>query len=127
MANNNSSSLASLKFNVMIMRIAFLIAFLLGLGSLFNVFHFTATTLDVHIAAGIIVAIVMWFLAITLSRTKQRGSGAMWAAAILIVIGGFIGLFFSVKSNALGITHMVIMIIAMGLAEMGSSLAKKTS
>lgn len=51
----------------------------------------------------------------------------MWAAAILIVLGGFIGLFFSVKSNALGITHMVIMIIAMGLAEMGSSLAKKTS
>lgn len=116
---------ASLKINVMIMRVAFLIAFLLGLGNLFSVFRLTGTTLDVHIVCGIIVAVVMWFLAITLSRNKQQGRGALWAAAILIVLGGLVGLFGSIKSNALGIAHLIIMLLAMVIAEMGTTQAKR--
>ena len=121
MADRNFPSPAGVTLNILIMRVAFLVALLLGLGSMLHIFHFTIVTLDLHIAAGLIVAIVIWFLAISFSRRKSKGRGALWLAAVLMVIGGIVGLFFSITSGALGITHLIIMVVAMILAEMGAS------
>ncbi len=126
MADRPSTKAAGVKFNIMIMRVAFLIALLLGLGNMLHIFHFTVVTLDVHIAAGLIVAVVIWFLAISLGRYKSKGIGSLWAAAILMIIGGVVGLFFSTTSSASGIAHLIIMVVAMVLAEIGASTAVKS-
>ncbi|MCL4496397.1 MAG: hypothetical protein M1294_16540 [Firmicutes bacterium] len=87
MADRNFTGTAGVKFNMMVLRVAFLIALLLGLGSMLHIFRFTIVTLDLHIAAGVIVAVVIWFLAISLGRRKLKGTGSLWTAAILMLIG----------------------------------------
>ncbi len=123
MADRNFTGTAGVKFNMMVLRVAFLIALLLGLGSMLHIFRFTIVTLDLHIAAGVIVAVVIWFLAISLGQRKLKGTGSLWTAAILMLIGGIVGLVFSIHSVAWGTAHLIIMVVAMILAEIGASTA----
>jgi hypothetical protein len=118
--------LKGLKFDQMILLLAFLIALLFGLGGLFNWLPFTPTTVDLHIVSGIIMAIAILVLAISISRAGKPGAAALWIGFAAIFIGGLMGLFLHIGGNFLGIIHLTLMLIAMGLAEMGASVAKKS-
>lgn len=101
----------------MIFRLAFLVALLVGLGGLFHWYPLSTTLSDVHIVAGLIMLVSIIWLAI---ETK---SAIVVVSAILVVAGGLMPLLSTADPLSIRIFHIVIMIVAIGLAEMGVARA----
>lgn len=110
-----------MKGTFMMFRTSVLIALLVGLGGLFHVYPMTPTLIDVHIVAGIIVLVTVSWTAI------QVKNAAVGVAAFLILLGGLLPLLPTKNGLNTNIFHLVIMIVAIGLAEMGISRARRTA
>ncbi len=118
--------LKTLKIDQMILRLAFLVALFIGLAAMFNWIPFTPATLKLHIISGLIVAIAILVLAIAVSRAGKPGAAALWIGFAAIIIGGLLGLFWHISGNFLGVIHLILMLLAISLAEMGGATAKKS-
>lgn len=103
----------------MILRLAFLVALVVGLGGLFNLYHMTPTLRDVHIVAGLIMLIAIIWLAVEIKNA------VLMVAAVLVLAGGLIPLLSTADPLSIRIFHIVIMVVAIGLAEMGVSRSTK--
>lgn len=112
-----------MKSTQMIFRLAFLVALVVGLGGLFHFYPVTATLRDVHIVSGLIMLVAIAWLAV---ETK---SPVVMVSAVLVVAGGIIPLVSSADPLNIRIFHIVIMVVAVGLAEIGvaRSLRQKVS
>lgn len=121
------NALRGIKVTQMILRTAFLLALVIGLGGMFGWLPFTPATVDLHIASGIIVAISMAALAANIGRFRRPGAAVLWTGVLLVVAGGFMALYWHIAGNALGLAHLALMLVAMGLAEMGAARAKRSA
>ncbi len=108
-----------MKSIMMIYRLAFLIALLVGLGRLFHFYPMSTTLRDVHIVAGLIMLVAAVWLAID---TKQTGA---WVGALLVLAGGILPLYSKGDPLSVRIFHVAIMVVAVGLAEMAASRATR--
>ncbi|AUW94191.1 hypothetical protein [Sulfobacillus sp. hq2] len=122
-----SVALRGIKITQMILRLAFLVALIIGLGGMFGWFALNRATVDLHIVSGIIVLGAMITVASSIGKARKPGAGALWTGAVLVAVGGLMGLTLHIRGNALGIVHLLLMLVAMGLAEMGASRAKKAA
>lgn len=102
-----------MKSTQMIFRLAFLVALVVGLGGLFHLFAMNTTVRDVHIVSGLIMLVAIGWLAI---ETK---SPIVIVSALLVVAGGIIPLVSPSDPLSIRIFHIAIMVVAVGLAEMG--------
>lgn len=109
----------------MFYRTAFMLALLLGIGDMFGFWPSTRLLVDTHIIAGLLFLGSVWVLATKVSKTTPRASGPLWAALFMILVGAVIALFMNISGNLLGILHLVLMLIAMGMVEMGVARAKR--
>ena len=109
-----------MKSTLMIFRLAMLIALLVGLGGLFGFYPMSPLLRDVHIVAGIIVLVAVAWL------TFQVKNAVVGIAALLILAGGLLPLLSPADPLSVRIFHLVIMIVAVGLAEMGVGRATRT-
>lgn len=114
-----------MKFGTMFLRTAFLLALLLGLGDLFNIWSPTPILIDAHIIAGLLVLGSMWTLAWQAGKIAPGASGPLWVASFVVLLGAVIALFMRISGNLLGILHLVLMLVAMGMAEMGIARSKR--
>lgn len=120
MANNRFPSPSKgLMYTVTILRVSFLVALVAGLGDLFHWFPAGRTVVDLHIGAGIVLfaAVVGLY-----SAVKSRPA---FISLVFVVIGGLVGLIIPGHGLGLGVLHLFIMLIAIGLAEMAGSQHKK--
>lgn len=102
----------------MLLRLSFLVALILGLGDLFGWIVFSRPILVVHIVAGLVVLLSIWILAALQHREGQASAGT-WTAPFLALLGASLGLWFPASgSEAIGILHLVVMLLAVGLVEM---------
>ncbi len=109
----------------MFLRTAFLLALLLGLGDMFGLWPATRLLVDAHIIAGLLFLGSVWALATKVNKTAPGAAGPLWAALFVILVGAVIALFMKISGNLLGILHLVLMLLAMGMAEMGIARAKR--
>lgn len=110
-----------MKLTLMILRLAFVIALLVGLGDLFGVYHPGPVLRDVHIVAGLI------FFASILGVAATGRSPMAWVAAALVFIGGLWALMVSTVGPSLGLVHLVLMVIAIGLVESSANRTRRAS
>lgn len=103
----------------MTLRTAFLLALLLGLGDLFGWLPTGPVTVDLHIVAGIIVLAAMLGLAVA-TRCPVA-----YAAAALVAAGGALGLAVAIQGTALGLVHLGVMVVAIGMTEMAAARFKR--
>lgn len=115
----------NLKFATMFLRTAFLLALLLGLGDMFGLWSTSPTLVDAHIIAGLLFLGAIWVLATRVNKTIPGASGPLWAALFITLVGAVIALFMRISGNLLGVLHLVLMLVAMGLAEMALARAKR--
>ncbi len=115
----------SMKFTTMLLRTAFLLALVLGLGGLFKIWTETPVLVDAHIIAGLMVLGSMWALAVQAGKVASGAGGPLWAAGFVVLLGAVIALFMRISGNLWGILHLVLMLIAMGMAEMGIARSKR--
>ncbi|PSR34774.1 MAG: hypothetical protein C7B46_03425 [Sulfobacillus benefaciens] len=115
----------SMKFTTMLLRTAFLLALLLGLGDLFKIWAETPVLVDAHIIAGLLVLGSMWTLAVQAGKVASGAGGPLWVAGFVVLVGAVIALFMRISGNLWGILHLVLMLIAMGMAEMGIARSKR--
>lgn len=113
----------NLKFPTMFLRTAFLLALLLGMGDMFGLWPPTPLLVDAHIIAGLLFLGAVWALATRVNKTAPGASGPLWAALFVVLVGAVIALFMKISGNLLGILHLVLMLVAMGLAEMSVARA----
>ncbi len=106
-----------MKGSLMIFRLAVVIALLVGLGGLFGIYAMTPVLQDVHIVAGIIVLVAVAWLAF------QVKNATVAMGALLVLLGGLLPLVVRGDSLGIRIFHLVIMLVAVGLAEMGVARA----
>jgi hypothetical protein len=111
------------KGGMMLVRIGFLVALVLGLGLLLDVLPRTGVR-EVHMLAGVLVLVGIWIAAIRLSGQKRQGMGPVWGAAVLALVGAAMGIL-AMLGKGSGIMHMVVMLVTIGLAEMGVGRANK--
>lgn len=104
-----------MKGTLMIFRLAFLIALLVGLGGLFQFYAMSPTLRDVHIVAGLIMLVAMIWVAI------EAKNAVAWVGVLLVVASGILPLISSGDPLSIRIFHIVIMIVAVGLAEMAAA------
>ena len=114
-----------MKFTAMLLRTAFLLALLLGLGDLFKIWAETPVLVDAHIIAGLLVLGSMWTLAVQAGKVAPGAGGPLWVAGFVVLVGAVIALFMRISGNLWGILHLVLMLIAMGMAEMGIARSKR--
>jgi hypothetical protein len=111
------------KSGMMLVRLGFLVALVLGLGRLTGTWT-SGAVLQWHMLAGILVLIGIWTATIRLAAQKRSGMGPVWGAAVLALVGAGLG------PAALGgalpsYVHILIMLVTIGLAEMGVGRANK--
>lgn len=102
-----------MKGTLSIFRLAFVVALLVGLGGLFHVYPMSRTLIDTHIVAGLIMLVAVVWLAIDTKATL------VVVSAILIIASGLIPILSIKDPLTVRIFHIVIMIAAVGLVEMG--------
>ncbi|NMP23387.1 hypothetical protein [Sulfobacillus harzensis] len=102
-----------MKGTQMILRLAFVIALLVGLGGLLGFWAMTPVLRDVHIVTGLMVLVSAGWLAF------QVKNPTVAVGALLILLGGILPLIMSADSLAVRVFHLVVMIVALGLVEMG--------
>lgn len=110
-----------MKGTVMIFRLSFLIALLVGLGGLFHVYPLTSTLRDVHILAGLIMWVAVIWMAV------ETRSPLVMIAAALILAAGLIALVSTAEPLSIRLFHLVIMLVAVGMTEMGVARAVRKS
>lgn len=110
-----------MKGTLMIFRLAVAIALLVGLGGLFGLYPMSPVLRDVHIVAGIIVLVSVAWMAF------QVKNATVGVAALLVLLGGILPLVSRADSLAMRVFHLVIMIVAVGLAEMGVARASRAA
>ncbi len=109
-----------MKGTQMIMRLAFVIALLVGLGGLLGFWAMTPVLLDVHIVAGLMVLISAGWLAF------QVKNPTVGVGALLVLLSGLLPLILRADSLGVRIFHFVVMIVAVGLVEMGVGRSTRT-
>lgn len=102
---------------LMLSRIGFSLAFVLGMVFLFDLFE-AGSLVMLHMLAGVITLAGIWLAAVRMAVLKRPRVGPLYAAAGLALIGGAMGL--GVIGQP-GVAHMVVMVAAVGLAEMGAA------
>jgi hypothetical protein len=102
---------------MMLVRLGFVIAFVLGLGFLFRLVT-AGAAVPVHMAAGLLVIAGLLIAAVRLIGQKRKGAGQVAIAAGVAVVGAAMAL------TGQGIGHLILMLVAIGLGEM--SVAKAT-
>lgn len=109
----------------MIARLGFVIAIVLGLGMLFRMITGGGLVM-IHILAGAMVVLGA-LLATVRAATTGRSAGPLAGALALSLLGAWLGI--TNRGGALfsgsGIVHLIIMIAAVGLLEMGGARANK--
>lgn len=106
----------------MLVRTGFVIALILGIGALVGLYADRGFVLWLHIASGLLFLVSAWLLAnqpAPRRRLVQAGT-AIGTLAALLVVGRY--LFWP---NVSAWWHIAIMIVAIGLIEMGSAKARK--
>lgn len=106
---------------LMMMRVALLIALVIGLGEMFSFYSATPVLIDVHIAAGIVVLAAM----ITIARTSRQS--VAWIGVVLVAIGGVEAWMSTNMSMATGLVHLALIVVGVGLTEMSASRYQKSS
>lgn len=103
----------------MIFRLAFLVALVVGLGSLFHLYTVTASLIDVHIVAGFVMLAAIAWLAIDTRSLTVVISG-------LMVVGAGIMPLLSIHDRLyIRVLHLAIMVVAVGLTEMGVARVRR--
>lgn len=105
----------------MVFRLAVVIALLIGLGDLFHFYTMTPVLLDVHIVAGLMVLIAVAWMA------WQVKSAVVGLAALLLLLGGLVPLVLHPMTLAIGLFHLLVMLVAIGLAEMGVARSRRAT
>ncbi len=100
-----------MKRNLMIFRVAFLVALVVGLGNLFHVYAMSSTLLDVHIVAGLIMLVALVWIAV---ETKNA---VVVISALLVVASGILALTSTAASLVTDIFHIGLMFVAVALVE----------
>jgi hypothetical protein len=111
-ANSGSGS----RMLLMMARTGFLVAFLLGLGGHFGVYLYGGAVLWIHIVFGLLFLVPAWML----PASAGKPALAMWGA-ILATTGAALAAIGALWAPGLPVwPHVVLMIVAIGLVEMGS-------
>lgn len=108
---------------LMLSRIGFTLAFLLGLTFLVDLVA-AGSLVMLHMLAGVITVAGIWLTAFRFAALKRPGMGPLYAAAGLAAVGAAMGL--SLVGQP-GLVHMAVMIGAVGLAEMGAARANRAA
>lgn len=109
-----------MKGTLMVFRLAVVIALLVGLGGLFGVYPMSPVLTDVHIVAGIMVLVsVVWLF-------LQTKTPVLAIAALLVLLGGLLPMVSRADSLGVRMFHVVVMLVAVGLAEMGVGRFNRT-
>jgi len=107
----------------MLARTGFVVAFLLGLGALLGVYADVGAVLWLHIAFGLVFLVGAWLVTTEPAprrRLTQFGAGLGTVGALLIVGRS---LFWHGLSPW---WHIVAMVLAVGLLEMGAARARRS-
>lgn len=102
---------------LMWLRAGFVVALVLGLLRMAG----TATGgawLALHIVAGLVV------LGGAVALARFFRTALLWAAVLLLVVGALWGIVLARHGGALGVVHLVLMVVAVAMAEMGAAKAK---
>ncbi|MCY0897807.1 MAG: hypothetical protein OWU33_02540 [Firmicutes bacterium] len=102
-----------MKATAMIFRLSFLIALLVGVGGLFHFYTMTHTMIDVHIVAGLMMLVALAWMA------WDTKSPVVGIAVLLVLAGGALPLVSPADPLTVRMFHLIIMIVAVALAEMG--------
>jgi hypothetical protein len=105
---------------MMVVRLGFVIAIVLGLGIMFTLWG-ADKVLPVHILAGILV---LGGILLAGVRSLARGGAAFLLIALVV---GAVGAIAIVRGWAPGILHLLLMLAAVGLAEMNVAKLKKAA
>lgn len=109
------------KTGKMLLRLGFIVAVILGIGSLFNLLNFGGPIRDVHMLAGMIALIGGWLVALG-SRSPQRAA-VRWIAALLLLAGAVLGILMRMGNYPFGgitsTVHWITFLVSVALAEMG--------
>ncbi|MDA8346077.1 MAG: hypothetical protein M0Z66_11405 [Thermaerobacter sp.] len=106
---------------LMLARTGFLVSFLLGLGGLFGFYLYGGAVLWIHIVFGLLFLVPAWMLPGT-----ARRAGFVRAGAALGTLGAILAAVGALWAPGLPVAlHIVCMIAAIALIEMGSGRAQR--
>lgn len=108
--------------SLMLARLGFLGAIVLGLGMMFGAITAGGAVM-LHIVAGAVVLGGIWVALIRFAMLGRRVTGPLMAGAILALAGALLGLGTNNGwvAGDYGLLHFLIMLAAVGLAEMGAA------
>lgn len=108
----------SLRFEQMTLRLAVLVALILGLGTWWGWFAASAAMVSLHIGVGLLALVMLWSISWKIWRFGKRSSQT-WSPFFLALLGASLGLWFkSSGTGSLGVFHFILMLLAVGMAEM---------
>lgn len=108
-----------MKQTMMIFRLAFVIALLVGLGGLLGFYPMSPVLMDVHIVAGLIALVSAAWVFV---ETKNPPAGL---GALLILVGGLLALLSPSDTLTVRLFHVIIIIVGIGLVEMGVARSQR--
>jgi hypothetical protein len=107
---------------MMLVRLGFVVAIVLGLGMMFGLWG-AGSVLPLHIGAGVLVLVGI-LLAGGRARTLGRGGVSFLLIGLLT---GAVGAVAVLRGWAPGLLHLVLMLVAVGLAEMNVAKLNKAA
>lgn len=110
-----------MKVNRMIFRLAVAIALLIGLGDWFQFYPMSNTLIDVHIVVGIIVLVSGAFVA------RASRQPLAWVGVLLVLVSGVLALSTHPMTPLMGVIHLVVILVGIGLIEMRGRSSKLTA
>ncbi len=106
---------------LMFARTGFLVSFILGFGGLFRLYTYGGAVLWIHIAFGLLFLVPAWML-----PARAAKSGLVTLGAVLGTLGAILAATAALWAPGLSAwPHIVLMIVAIGLVEMGSGREKR--
>ncbi|MCY0877457.1 MAG: hypothetical protein OWU84_00705 [Firmicutes bacterium] len=108
-----------MKATAMIFRLSFLVALVIGLGGLFHFLPMTRTMVEVHIVVGLMMLVSIAWLA------WETKSAALGVAAVILMAAGALPLVSPADPLTVRLVHLVMIIVAVAVAEMGLGQATR--
>lgn len=112
---------------MMVTRLGFVFALLLGMGLMFGyAIENREQLLALHLVAGLMVLGGIWATTIRFAMLKRSGMNVLWAGATLAFVGAALGLA-SMMGLGAGIIHLLLMLATVGLAEAGAARVNRSA
>lgn len=107
----------------MLTRLGFTIAILLGAGFLFDLIQ-PGGLVVLHMLSGFLTLAGIWLTTLRLLLGGRQGAPLLGAASVLIAVGAGMGL--DLIAPGPGLVHLLVMVIAVALSEIGSARAARS-